>query len=108
MALIDFGLAKNGTTSVEERAVDLYVLERALEATHPQVIGEDFSTTLFESYRQHMNNHNNHETSNSDNQHQEHNDKRQKNSKQYNNSGDAILQRLDKVRQRGRKRECFG
>jgi TP53 regulating kinase-like protein len=112
MALIDFGLAKNGTTSVEERAVDLYVLERALEATHPQVIGEDFSTTLFESYRQHMNNNsktsNNNKTSNDDNKPQNHNnDKRQKNSKQYN-SGDAILQRLDKVRQRGRKRECFG
>ena len=34
VALIDFGLAF-GTTSVEDFAVDLYVLERAFVSTHP-------------------------------------------------------------------------
>ena len=39
LVLIDFGLAgtagSKGGVSHEERAVDLYVLERAFEATHP-------------------------------------------------------------------------
>jgi TP53 regulating kinase-like protein len=33
--LIDFGLAHQ-STSVEDKAVDLYVLERALSSTHPE------------------------------------------------------------------------
>lgn len=46
---IDFGLAKH-TQSMEERAVDLYVLERALNSTHP-LLPDFFWTTLLESYR---------------------------------------------------------
>ncbi|GAX23527.1 TP53 regulating kinase and related kinases [Fistulifera solaris] len=46
---IDFGLAKN-TTSMEERAVDLYVLERALSSTHPK-LPTDFWTLLLKSYQ---------------------------------------------------------
>ena len=38
---IDFGLA-NISSSVEDRAVDLYVLERAILSTHPEI-----GTTLF-------------------------------------------------------------
>lgn len=42
ITLIDFGLAKN-TTSAEERAVDLYVLERALHSTHPELMIENYN-----------------------------------------------------------------
>jgi TP53 regulating kinase and related kinases len=40
ITLIDFGLAKN-SESAEERAVDLYVLERALHSTHPELMMEE-------------------------------------------------------------------
>jgi TP53 regulating kinase-like protein len=76
IVLIDFGLAKN-TTSAEERAVDLYVLERALLSTHPR-LPENFWDTVILSY------------------------------KTLANKADATLTRLEQVRQRGRKRECFG
>jgi TP53 regulating kinase and related kinases len=75
LVLIDFGLAKN-TTATEERAVDLYVLERALQSTHP-TLSESFLETLLSAY---ANGTPRHDT----------------------------LTRLEKVRQRGRKRECFG
>jgi TP53 regulating kinase-like protein len=76
IVLIDFGLAKN-TTSAEERAVDLYVLERALLSTHPR-LPDNFFDTVMHSY------------------------------KALANKADATLTRLEQVRQRGRKRECFG
>jgi TP53 regulating kinase-like protein len=74
--LIDFGLAKS-STSAEERAVDLYVLERALISTHPKLPNNFLETVL----------------------------------KVYGSDADhsaATLTRLEQVRQRGRKRECFG
>jgi TP53 regulating kinase-like protein len=74
--LIDFGLSKS-TLSAEERAVDLYVLERALISTHPK-LPESFLKTVIEVYGS--------ETDKSA----------------------ATLQRLEQVRLRGRKRECFG
>lgn len=74
--LIDFGLAKN-TESAEERAVDLYVLERALSSTHPSLPHTFWESTLT-AYTAEA------------------------------NKADATLQRLEQVRQRGRKRECFG
>lgn len=77
IALIDFGLAKS-TTSAEERAVDLYVLERALTSTHPK-LPETFFETLLETYKPLL----------------EH-------------KAEATIQRLEQVRLRGRKRECFG
>lgn len=46
---IDFGLASQSTSN-EDRAVDLYVLERAFESTHPKV---EFGTIL-ESYEKEM------------------------------------------------------
>ena len=77
ITLIDFGLAKN-TESAEERAVDLYVLERALLSTHPRLPGDFWETTM----------------------------------KGYEEACTSKLQetlnRLEQVRQRGRKRECFG
>lgn len=74
--LIDFGLAKN-TESAEERAVDLYVLERALSSTHPSLPDNFWKSTLAAYSAE-------------------------------SNKADATLQRLEQVRQRGRKRECFG
>jgi TP53 regulating kinase-like protein len=78
ITLLDFGLAKNSPSS-EERAVDLYVLERALESTHP-TLPESFWSDLEKAYSNRINH-----------------------SKQQD-----TLSRLEQVRQRGRKRECFG
>lgn len=75
--LIDFGLAKN-TQSAEERAVDLYVVERALQSTHPR-LSDQFGATVLEAYAQTL-----------------------------GSDAKPTLQRLEQVRQRGRKRECFG
>jgi TP53 regulating kinase-like protein len=79
LVMIDFGLAKS-TSSVEEQAVDLYVLERALQSSHPD-LPENFFEVLLESYT----------TTTAS-------------SKKSQNT----LQRLEQVRLRGRKRECFG
>jgi TP53 regulating kinase-like protein len=78
ITLLDFGLAKNSPSS-EERAVDLYVLERALQSTHP-TLPEFFWSDLETAYSNRINS-----------------------SKQQD-----TLSRLEQVRQRGRKRECFG
>lgn len=82
LILIDFGLAKS-TSSVEEQAVDLYVLERALQSTHPE-LPENFFQLILDTYAEKVNKPN------------------EKKSQQ------TTLQRLEQVRQRGRKRECFG
>ncbi|KAG7374763.1 o-sialoglycoprotein endopeptidase [Nitzschia inconspicua] len=77
LILLDFGLGKS-TTSVEEHAVDLYVLERALQSTHPE-LPTDFMESLLQEYAT----------------------IRQAKARE-------VLQRLEEVRRRGRKRECFG
>ena len=77
ITLIDFGLAKS-TTSAEERAVDIYVLERALTSTHPN-LPSFFLDTIMEAYQP-----------------------------EPKKAAIATLQRLEQVRLRGRKRECFG
>ena len=105
LVLIDFGLARNinqqkagrnnsssnnnkhaTVTNMEDKAVDLYVLERALQSTHPQLpssfwsdIETAYVTVQEPEYLQ------------------------QKELQTY-----PVLKRLDQVRQRGRKRECFG
>ncbi len=89
VVFIDFGLAKN-TTAVEERAVDLYVLERALQSTHP-TLPPSFNELLLSAYVQALQN--------------EDNVTKTPLSKDLRRD---TLQRLEKVRQRGRKRECFG
>lgn len=76
VVLIDFGLAK-GADSAEERAVDWYVLERALASTHPR-LPENFLPEALQSY------------------------------KLYASKAETTLSRLEQVRLRGRKRECFG
>ena len=75
--LIDFGLAR-GSTNPEELAVDLYVLERAISSTHPQLQETTFLEDIMTEY------------------------------KAVCHKSDAVLQRLSQVRLRGRKRECFG
>ncbi|XP_059483244.1 EKC/KEOPS complex subunit TP53RK [Neocloeon triangulifer] len=47
MVLIDFGLG-GGEASAEDKAVDIYVLERALSATHPNM--ENYISLIVESY----------------------------------------------------------
>jgi len=96
LALIDFGLSKS-TCGAEEQAVDLYVLERALLSTHPNLT-ENFFDLVLEKYKfttergatcdDDMNGTGNRK-------------------KRKNNNQNAI-QRLEQVRMRGRKRECFG
>jgi TP53 regulating kinase-like protein len=83
LALIDFGLAKS-TTSAEEQACDLYVLERALLSTHPELPGLFFATLL-----------------------QAYSDITESTLSSTKKSQNT-LQRLEQVRLRGRKRECFG
>jgi TP53 regulating kinase-like protein len=93
IVLIDFGLAKN-TTAIEERAVDLYVLERALQSTHP-TLPPSFYASLLSAYV------------GVPKQNDTNNDVAIKalSSKGFQQD---TLTRLEKVRQRGRKRECFG
>lgn len=93
VALIDFGLSKS-TFSVEEQAVDLYVLERALLSTHPE-LPENFFDHILEKYSS---------TTMSADDDENNND----NSKKRKNLSQTTLQRLEQVRMRGRKRECFG
>lgn len=75
--LIDFGLARV-SQNPEEFAVDIYVLERALISTHPELEETSFLKEILTVY------------------------------KALGTKSDATLQRLSAVRLRGRKRECFG
>jgi TP53 regulating kinase-like protein len=84
LTLIDFGLGKN-TASAEERAVDLYVLERALLSTHP-TLPETFWNVVTMAY-----------------------EAAASAASAHDKKGcQATMTRLELVRQRGRKRECFG
>jgi TP53 regulating kinase and related kinases len=47
LVLIDFGLG-GGEGSVEDKAVDIYVLERALTATHPNM--EPYISVIVDAY----------------------------------------------------------
>jgi TP53 regulating kinase-like protein len=93
VALIDFGLSKS-TFSVEEQAVDLYVLERALLSTHPE-LPENFFDHILEKYSS--------TTMSADDD-----ENNKDGSKKRKNLSQTTLQRLEQVRMRGRKRECFG
>lgn len=73
--LIDFGLGMM-QANAEDKAVDLYVLERAFISTHPG--SESIVSLILEEYTKAA------------------------------KKGAAVLQKLDAVRLRGRKRECFG
>eukprot|EP00186_Timspurckia_oligopyrenoides_P000696 CAMPEP_0182452404 /NCGR_PEP_ID=MMETSP1172-20130603/44230_1 /TAXON_ID=708627 /ORGANISM="Timspurckia oligopyrenoides, Strain CCMP3278" /LENGTH=238 /DNA_ID=CAMNT_0024650233 /DNA_START=1 /DNA_END=717 /DNA_ORIENTATION=+ len=77
LCLIDFGLSSQ-STSDEDKAVDLYVLERAIESTHA-LISEPLIASILKFYEGELS------------------------SKQR-----SILTRLNEVRLRGRKREMIG
>lgn len=78
IVVLDFGLISD-KFSAEERAVDLYVLERAITSTHPYLA--DFaSDVILEGYR----------------------------SAADAKKGDEALRRLEAVRARGRKRSMVG
>jgi TP53 regulating kinase-like protein len=93
LTLIDFGLGKN-TESAEERAVDLYVLERALLSTHP-TLPTTFWSIVMAAYEQAATAASTTSTSATS-------------SGNPKKGCQATLTRLELVRQRGRKRECFG
>lgn len=77
IVLVDFGLGSVSCTNIEDKAVDLYVLEKALLATHPG--SEEFTEAIMEAY-----------------------------ARQNPEKAPAVLNRLEAVRQRGRKREMVG
>jgi TP53 regulating kinase-like protein len=75
VVLIDFGLGAAKATA-EDKAVDLYVLERALASTHADP--DALLAAVLDAYGA------------------------------ASDHAKAVLKRLDAVRARGRKRECFG
>jgi TP53 regulating kinase-like protein len=77
IVMIDFGLSRV-SSNPEEFAVDLYVLERALLSTHPELEEKKFLDQVLETYKSEC------------------------------RKSDSNLQKLSVVRMRGRKRECFG
>ncbi|KXL51248.1 MAG: hypothetical protein FE78DRAFT_136212, partial [Acidomyces sp. 'richmondensis'] len=77
LVLIDFGLAMQ-SSSDEDRAVDLYVLERAFGSTHPQE--EGMFGEVLDGYVVGMG----------------------------EKAGKAVLRRLEEVRMRGRKKSMIG
>ncbi|KAF8646032.1 hypothetical protein AX16_007457 [Volvariella volvacea WC 439] len=77
LLLIDFGLSYQSTL-VEDKAVDLYVLERAFASTHPE--SEPLFASVLQSYADKLG------------------------PKKWN----SIKNRLDDVRLRGRKRSMVG
>ncbi|CCE73065.1 Piso0_000078 [Millerozyma farinosa CBS 7064] len=85
-ALIDFGLSSYSALP-EDKAVDLYVLERAMNSTHADYASE-YNSWLLKGY----------EKAHSDGHY----------SKQANKSFVEIIKRLEDVRLRGRKRSMIG
>ncbi len=116
LVLIDFGLATSSASTgsksnhkqqhnAEEKAVDLYVLERAFLSTHPE--SELLVEEVWKGYRSYF------EDSDCqivvDNPGDEEKDLVTR-SCISNGAGaaKAVFNRLEQVRMRGRKRECFG
>jgi len=115
LVLIDFGLATSSNPTIvtaasnndasnngkkphkqqhsaEEKAVDLYVLERAFLSTHPE--SEPLVEEVLKGYREFfegLGSNNDGSTEGT-----------------YGHVAKAIFNRLEQVRLRGRKRECFG
>ena len=127
LVLIDFGLATSSTSTSnktnhaatnanrptpykqqhnsEEKAVDLYVLERAFLSTHPE--SELLVDEVWRGYRSHIENSDCQIVD--DNPGDEEKDSVSRSS--ISNGADAtkaVFNRLEQVRMRGRKRECFG
>ncbi|KAE8256275.1 hypothetical protein A4X13_0g2748 [Tilletia indica] len=87
VALIDFGLSSVSSLA-EDRAVDLYVLERAFSSTHPA--SEDLFSEILKQYGMEL----------------ERSGKKEKGTK--HSIWEEIRRRLDEVRLRGRKRSMVG
>ena len=111
LLLIDFGLATstNNSTSnnlhkqqhnAEEKAVDLYVLERAFLSTHPE--SEMLVEEVWKGYSSYYE-----KKLDSDRQTDD-DDGAVGASSADANIANAVMNRLEQVRMRGRKRECFG
>ena len=121
LVLIDFGLAGSVTNiggknnkkgakkqqhNAEDKAVDLYVLERAFLSTHPE--SEQLVEEVLRGYRDYF------DTLDEDYEMQD--DARGADESGIRDDGEgthshvakAVLNRLEQVRMRGRKRECFG
>lgn len=84
IVLIDFGLAYT-SANVEDKAVDLFVLERAFLSTHPDknstsILRSDKFEVILQGYAEHS----------------------------TNKAWDGVKRRLDDVRLRGRKRSMVG
>ncbi|KAM9992725.1 hypothetical protein ACTFIY_010187 [Dictyostelium cf. discoideum] len=75
LVFIDFGLSYT-SNSVEDKAVDLYVLERAFISTHPN--SEQLFQTILSNYEL------------------------------TSSNSKIVIQKLNQVRLRGRKKTCFG
>ncbi|GMM33891.1 serine/threonine protein kinase [Saccharomycopsis crataegensis] len=88
--LIDFGLSSQSSLT-EDKAVDLYVLEKALESTHP-LFSKDYSKWVLEGYELAY----------------EMKGKRENAAKPYRVKHREIYKRLEAVRLRGRKRSMIG
>ncbi|SCV02473.1 LAME_0H01310g1_1 [Lachancea meyersii CBS 8951] len=82
--LIDFGLG-SASTLVEDKGVDLYVLERAVNSTHSRY-AEKYSQWLMQGYKEVY----------------------EKQSKKGQNKLRDVLKRFEEVRLRGRKRSMLG
>jgi len=78
--------------SAEEKAVDLYVLERAFLSTHPE--SEPLVEEVLKGYREFFEGLGSNNDGSSEGV--------------YGHVAKAIFNRLEQVRLRGRKRECFG
>ena len=127
LVLIDFGLATSSTSTsnknnhaatsanrptpykqqhnAEEKAVDLYVLERAFLSTHPE--SEMLVEEVWKGYRSYFENSDCQIVD--DNPGDEEKDSLTRSC--TSNGADAtkaVFNRLEQVRMRGRKRECFG
>jgi TP53 regulating kinase-like protein len=117
LILIDFGLATSTNSTIitansdassnnkkqhkqqhsaEEKAVDLYVLERAFLSTHPE--SEQLVEEVLKGYREFF------EALGSGNTDGD----EKSGGTTYGYVAKAIFNRLEQVRMRGRKRECFG
>lgn len=112
LLLIDFGLATstNNSTSnnlhkqqhnAEEKAVDLYLLERAFLSTHPE--SEMLVEEVWKGYSSYYE-----KKLDSDRQTDDDDDGAVGASSADANIANAVMNRLEQVRMRGRKRECFG
>lgn len=96
VAMIDFGLSSVSTT-VEDKAVDLYVLERAFLCTHEN--SEPLVQAVYEAYASAA-------TELESTKHPA--SKKARQASPAKSASNSVLVKLDQVRQRGRKKLAFG